>query len=215
MKKLAFITLSTLFVFSACKKEEILEPEACFQPSRTEWVQNYALEFTNCSSNADTYFWDFGDQSTSIAESPSHIYSDTGTYTVVLQVETDDGKIDRTEHQVRIGDVSISKIKVLACNLSGGKNIIYWSYGAYWDFTQPVDSSMLPFTIDLGTSGAWVDMNLVHSLEIETGDINGPDQPTYIFPLDFGTDLDNNNKMLLTKPILGNTTTVELAISIR
>ena len=41
---------------------------------------------SNYSRCADNYFWDFGDSSFSILENPTHIYSDTGSYTVVLIV---------------------------------------------------------------------------------------------------------------------------------
>jgi len=40
--------------------------------------------FTNTSSNANTYHWDFGDGSTSNQENPTHIYANDGTYTVTL-----------------------------------------------------------------------------------------------------------------------------------
>ena len=40
--------------------------------------------FTNSSTAASTYSWDFGDAATSTATSPSHSYSTAGTYTVKL-----------------------------------------------------------------------------------------------------------------------------------
>jgi PKD repeat protein len=40
--------------------------------------------FANSSSNASTYSWDFGDNSTGTGENPSHTYTNDGTYTVVL-----------------------------------------------------------------------------------------------------------------------------------
>jgi PKD repeat protein len=42
------------------------------------------VTFTNLSTDADTYAWDFGDGGTSTEENPVHTYLDAGTYTVVL-----------------------------------------------------------------------------------------------------------------------------------
>jgi hypothetical protein len=42
------------------------------------------VSFTNSSSNATTYAWDFGDFSNSSAASPTHAFAANGNYTVVL-----------------------------------------------------------------------------------------------------------------------------------
>jgi len=44
------------------------------------------VDFINLSTNADSYFWDFGDGSTSTNQAPSHIYNTAGSYTVALTV---------------------------------------------------------------------------------------------------------------------------------
>ena len=45
--------------------------------------------FTNQSSNATNYLWDFGDNSTSTDENPVYTYDTAGTYTVTLQATLD------------------------------------------------------------------------------------------------------------------------------
>jgi len=42
------------------------------------------VTFTNQSSNAVTYLWEFGDGSTSVLENPTYTYTNPGTYTVTL-----------------------------------------------------------------------------------------------------------------------------------
>ncbi len=42
------------------------------------------VNFTNTSTNASTYSWNFGDGGNSTATNPSHTYTTDGTYTVVL-----------------------------------------------------------------------------------------------------------------------------------
>lgn len=44
----------------------------------------FTVNFTNGSSNAGTYLWNFGDATTSTQTNPSHAYTSFGTYTVTL-----------------------------------------------------------------------------------------------------------------------------------
>lgn len=46
--------------------------------------QLLTITFTNSSTGASTYAWDFGDGNTSTASSPTHTYAADGTYTVCL-----------------------------------------------------------------------------------------------------------------------------------
>lgn len=52
--------------------------------------------FTNTSTNADTYQWDFGDGGTSNEKNPSHTYTSGGTYNVKLSVTGSFGSDDET-----------------------------------------------------------------------------------------------------------------------
>jgi PKD repeat protein len=45
---------------------------------------NLTVTFTNATTNADTYLWDFGDGTTSTEANPVHTYALAGTYNVVL-----------------------------------------------------------------------------------------------------------------------------------
>ncbi|MCB9040097.1 MAG: PKD domain-containing protein [Lewinellaceae bacterium] len=45
-----------------------------------------AITLSNLSSNADSYFWDFGDGNTSTATDPTHTYDSAGDYEVSLTV---------------------------------------------------------------------------------------------------------------------------------
>ena len=47
-------------------------------------VNGYTANFTNATSGATSYQWNFGDGGTSVEPNPSHVYSNAGTYTVVL-----------------------------------------------------------------------------------------------------------------------------------
>jgi len=59
-------------------------PAASFYADTTLIHVNGTINFFNTSINATGYLWDFGDGTTSTVVNPSHIYPDTGIYTVTL-----------------------------------------------------------------------------------------------------------------------------------
>jgi hypothetical protein len=62
-------------------------PTAAFTHSVSDFTVNfYASGSTDETSGIDRYEWDFGDGGTGSGVSPSHTYSDAGTYTVTLKV---------------------------------------------------------------------------------------------------------------------------------
>lgn len=47
-------------------------------------ICSQTASFINTTSGASGYLWDFGDSTTSTQQSPTHVYQDTGTFTVTL-----------------------------------------------------------------------------------------------------------------------------------
>jgi uncharacterized repeat protein (TIGR01451 family) len=62
------------------------------------------VAFTNNSSNASSYLWDFGDGATSAAISPTHTYTQVGVYTVTLAASN--GTVTNTLTRTRYITVS-------------------------------------------------------------------------------------------------------------
>jgi len=60
-------------------------PTACFTADDSVFA-NLPIQFTNCSQQAISYNWNFGDGGTSTDASPSHTYATNGNYTVTLTV---------------------------------------------------------------------------------------------------------------------------------
>lgn len=61
-------------------------PVACFSATPLIVCVGDPVNFTDCSTNANQWFWQFGDGGTSTAQNPSYAYGDTGCYTVTLTV---------------------------------------------------------------------------------------------------------------------------------
>jgi hypothetical protein len=66
---------------------DVKPPAAAFTASPRAGKASFTVNFTDTSTGIITdWFWNFGDGSTSYAQNPVHIYSNPGTYTVVLTV---------------------------------------------------------------------------------------------------------------------------------
>ena len=59
-------------------------PSACFSVSNDNCTAPCTVSFTNCSQNATSYTWNFGNGNTSTVPNPSHNYENSGNYTVTL-----------------------------------------------------------------------------------------------------------------------------------
>ncbi len=87
-------------------------------------VNAATLSFDNLSSNATSFNWDFGDGEMSMEENPSHMYSESETYSVTLEV---DGTCGTDAYSIEI-DVEVLRPVI---------NIIY-----------STDEACAPFTIN-------------------------------------------------------------------
>ena len=72
----------------AFEMEEIC-PTADFESSNYITPVSSTVTFTNLSTNATSYHWDFGDGNSSTATNPQHVYQETGTYQVRLTAYAD------------------------------------------------------------------------------------------------------------------------------
>ncbi len=65
----------------ACLENTVPNPP---NATYTTAVNCLEVAFTNTSTNADLYLWDFGDDTSSSEEQPTHTYQESGEYTVTL-----------------------------------------------------------------------------------------------------------------------------------
>ncbi|RYY63627.1 MAG: PKD domain-containing protein, partial [Chitinophagaceae bacterium] len=117
-------------------------PEALFTTVDTfSCTAPYAVRFSNSSTDALTYRWDFGDGSTSTEASPVHTYASTGTFTVRLIATGSTGCADTLERtgyvrvqapQLAFGGLPVSgcapQMAVPTVSVSGGSAISGWNW---------------------------------------------------------------------------------------
>lgn len=100
-------TYSATLIASNAAGSDTLEIQALIavndipQAGFTVTTNGLNADFTNTSTNAGSYLWDFGDGGTSIETDPSHIYAADGAYTVTLTATNGCGS-DMSEQTVSI-----------------------------------------------------------------------------------------------------------------
>ncbi len=118
-------------------------PIASFVAGPTSGVAPLSVLFTNLSSNASRYAWDFGDGQTSTATNPGNTYTNPGTYSVSLTAMSPSGTniLARTNYILvsspppPVADFTATPtsgaapLDVSFANLSTGATAYAWDFG--------------------------------------------------------------------------------------
>ncbi|MEL7120442.1 MAG: PKD domain-containing protein [Bacteroidota bacterium] len=102
MNKKLLVFLLGMFVLVACDNDDP-EPQPQPQPSNppqaafTVATENLVATFTNTSTDATSFQWDFGDGNTSTEQNPMHTYAEGGTHTVKLTATNANGSSEATQ----------------------------------------------------------------------------------------------------------------------
>ena len=83
----------------------------------TSSTNNLTATFSNASTNASSYSWNFGDGNTSTATNPTHTYSSAGTYTVTLTASNSCGN-NTTTNSVTVTAAAPSPVANFTSNHS-------------------------------------------------------------------------------------------------
>lgn len=100
------------------KPAVVFPPVANFSSSVTRGFVPLSVQFTDLSSNATQWNWNFGDGATSIEQSPVHTYSAAGNYTVTLTVSNSAGSHTLTKAEYIIVGIA-SSVKLTSLTLDG------------------------------------------------------------------------------------------------
>jgi len=115
--------------------------------------------FSNTTTNAASYHWDFGDGTTSTEKTPKHLYAVGGTYAVVLTAANADAATTNLSKQVIVGNaptkVNVKQLTLLAFSATK-------TDGSGWDLGSAADPYFAimdyPATIAYYTSGSFTDL---------------------------------------------------------
>lgn len=69
-------------------------PHSSFNTNQKTGCSPLTIQFTNTSTNAFSYYWDFGNGNVSVLKDPSNVYSKAGSYTVKLITFSTNGHKD-------------------------------------------------------------------------------------------------------------------------
>jgi len=98
--------------YDTITKQAVVNPVPVVDFTTGAVCLNQSNTFSNtttiASGSVSNWAWDFGDAQISFQQSPSHIYSAQGTYTVSLVATSDNGCIDSTSKQVDVYDKPVA-----------------------------------------------------------------------------------------------------------
>lgn len=93
------------FTLTSCKKEAP-KPNASFTYTGGEVKAPAEVKFSNKSTDATSYLWNFGDGTTSTDQNPIKTYTEKGKYTVSLKAINDEGDHSYSTNIRIYGDVT-------------------------------------------------------------------------------------------------------------
>ncbi|NTW32059.1 MAG: PKD domain-containing protein [Bacteroidetes bacterium] len=104
----------------------------------TATMENPLIEFTDQSTYPFSWNWDFGDPETvlsnsSVLQNPMHIYSDSGTYTILLTVLTDHGCKDTVSKKIHVKEIFTFYAPSAFTPNEDGDNDYFFPKGMNWD----------------------------------------------------------------------------------
>jgi hypothetical protein len=91
MKKNIYLILIFPLILMACEKD----PQAHFSATPGNPVVGEKVIFTNSSKDAVRFEWDFGDGWASDEEHPSHVFTGSGTFEVIMTAFSKNGQSDK------------------------------------------------------------------------------------------------------------------------
>jgi parallel beta-helix repeat protein len=151
-------------------KPQTIFPIAHFSFTPPSPTTQDSLQFTDRSTDSDGYivswYWDFGDNTSSTKQYPTHRYSDDGLYHLVLTVTDDYGATNKTMQQILVANVQptaafvyspmnptdLQKIIFNDSSVDGDGVVVSW----LWDFGDKNTSVLRNVTHQYRDNGTYL-----------------------------------------------------------
>ena len=135
----------------------------------------YLKTFVDRSIGADTWYWTFGDGSSSTQQNPTHTYANTGTYTVKLFITNAQSGCDNTSEQIVYVADELAQFTANITQLCKGTEAVFIATSIQ---AQPLIVSYIWDFGDGSTgTGANVshvyDMTGIYTVKLDITDVNG------------------------------------------
>ena len=150
MKKLLFAAL-TIMIIGSCSKKDTTPatpaPTVSFSWQTASTTAPTTVIFTNTSTNATSYLWEFGDGSSSNAstlQNPQHTYTTGGTFTVTLTATGSGGSASNSASITILNSTKL-QIKVLDINanvVSGAAVKLYGTFADWQNNTNQIGTTL-------------------------------------------------------------------------
>jgi PKD repeat protein len=149
-----FFLMTSVFLVVSCEDDNATEPEASFTFTSDD---NRVVTITNTSTNADNYYWSFGEVGSAISEeeNPTFTYGSDGTFKIALSA-VGLGGVDQIVQDVTVEEIippgiPVPMYKLITDNLSS----------TFENLTNLNDADT--FTWDFGDGNQSNDANPTHS----------------------------------------------------
>jgi PKD repeat protein len=131
----------------------VVTPVANFTAEPKTGSAPLLVKFIDASDGKPSkYYWDFGDQTTSLEKNPYHLYKSAGVYTVSLTVSTKEGSDTKTD-QIEVTSVPVA---AFAANTTSGMSPLTVQ------FTDLSTGQPTSWLWKFGDGGELTDQNPVH-----------------------------------------------------
>ena len=123
------------------------KPIPAFIQPTNQCLAGNSFTFNNSSTGAATYYWTFGDGTSSTLLNPNHIYTNAANYTVQLVVTSSNGCKDSISHSFIVFPKPVSAFapptnQCLAGNLFSFYNTSTGAASYYWTFGDGTSSTL-------------------------------------------------------------------------
>ncbi|RYY60433.1 MAG: PKD domain-containing protein [Chitinophagaceae bacterium] len=179
-----FCMLMLTLVFTSCKKDD---GGSGLKSVFSYVADGYKVNFTNFSTNAKTYSWDFGDGSgeTSTARAPQHIFTSKGDFLVTLTADNGSETSTFTD-----------TVSIIGPNIKIDNDLSDWQYVPYaYQNGDGVAGTIRAVKTFAGAQDVFFLLEGTSDMDIELFDmyIDSDNNPatgfaTYLYPAGAGAD---------------------------